>query len=33
MDVPLLIHNAEMTFAAEGFRYNRDLASWLYRAA
>ena len=33
MDVPLLIHNAEMTFSAEGFRYNRDLASWLYRAA
>ena len=33
MDVPLLIHNAEITFSAEGFRYNRDLASWLYRAA
>jgi phosphonoacetate hydrolase len=33
MDVPLVIHNAEMKLSAETFRYNRDLASWVYKAA
>ena len=30
MDVPLLIHNAQMKLPAERFRHNRDLASWVY---
>lgn len=32
MDVPLVIHNSETKLSAEEFRYNRDLASWLYKA-
>jgi len=30
MDVPLLIHNSEMKLRADDFRYNRDLARWVY---
>jgi phosphonoacetate hydrolase len=33
MDVPLVIHNAEIKLSAEEFRYNRDLARWVYKAA
>jgi phosphonoacetate hydrolase len=32
MDVPLVIHNAEMKLRADDFRDNRDLARWAYRA-
>ena len=31
MDVPLVIHHAETKLQAEEFRYNRDLASWVYK--
>ena len=31
MDVPLVIHNADIKLPAEKFRYNRDLARWVYR--
>jgi phosphonoacetate hydrolase len=31
LDVPLVIHNAEMKLRADDFRYNRDLARWVYR--
>jgi phosphonoacetate hydrolase len=30
MNVPLVIHNAEMKLQAAEFRFNRDLAKWLY---
>jgi phosphonoacetate hydrolase len=33
MDVPLIIHNAETKLRGEEFRHNRDLATWVYRAA
>jgi phosphonoacetate hydrolase len=32
MDVPLVIHNADIKLPAEKFRYNRDLASWVYKS-
>ena len=32
MDVPLIIHNAETKLRGEEFRYNRDLATWVYPA-
>jgi hypothetical protein len=32
MDVPLVIHNAEAKLSGEEFRYNRDLANWVYKA-
>ena len=31
LDVPLVIHNAEMKLRSDDFRYNRDLARWVYR--
>jgi phosphonoacetate hydrolase len=31
MDVPLIIHNAETKLRSEEFRFNRDLATWVYR--
>jgi len=33
MDVPLVIHNAEMKLSAQRFRYNWDIASWVYKVA
>jgi phosphonoacetate hydrolase len=30
MDVPLVVYNASAKLSAEDFRYNRDLARWLY---
>jgi phosphonoacetate hydrolase len=32
MDVPLVIHNADIKLPTEKFRYNRDLASWVYKS-
>ena len=29
-DVPLMIHNADAKLSPDDFRYNRDLARWLY---
>jgi len=33
MDVPLVVHNSERKLSTEDFRYNRDLARWLYKVA
>ena len=32
MDVPLMIHNADVKLRAEEFNFNRDLAKWAYRS-
>ena len=31
MDVPLVIYNAQAKLSAEDFRYNWELARWLYQ--